>query len=70
MWRAVQGAYLPNLVTAFRPGDGNPTVTKLIPYLENQMTVDGRATAYVCQNYACKLPLHDESALMKELGVE
>ena len=29
--------------------------------------VDGKPTAYVCQNYACQLPVTDEQALSAQL---
>jgi len=31
-------------------------------------TINGRATAYVCENYACKLPVTDTASLEAQLG--
>jgi uncharacterized protein YyaL (SSP411 family) len=32
------------------------------------MSRDGLATAYVCQNYACRLPVTDPAALAAQLA--
>jgi uncharacterized protein len=67
MWRAVRGKYLPNSVFALRPKNG-AAITALIPYLEAQIALAGKPTAYVCRGYACQLPVHDAVALEKSLG--
>jgi hypothetical protein len=33
----------------------------LIPAIEQMKELDGRPTAYVCENFACQLPTHDVS---------
>jgi len=66
MWRTVREAYLPNAVLALRPPDAR-AITSLVPYLEAQVALDGKPTAYVCQGYACRLPVHDAAALKKNL---
>jgi uncharacterized protein YyaL (SSP411 family) len=66
MWRAVREAYLPNAVLALRPPDAR-SIAPLIPYLEAQVALEGKPTAYVCQGYACRLPVHDAAALKKNL---
>ena len=38
-----------------------------VPLLESRGAVDGRATAYVCRNYACELPVTDRAALARQL---
>ena len=55
---------------AARPADGEfdpyyGTMIDLVPdepviaFLEEQRPLDGKATAYVCQNHACSLPTSD-----------
>ena len=62
VWRK----YLPNKVVA--PGRvDDPEAADSIPLLQNRPPVDGRATAYVCQNYTCKQPVTDPVALTAEL---
>ena len=57
--------YLPNKVVVGAPGPapGNQP----IPLLQDRGMVDDKPTAYVCQNYACQLPVTDERALSAQL---
>ena len=56
--------YLPNKVVVGAPtGDGGSD----LPLLQSRGMIDGKPTAYVCQNYACQLPVTDEEALSEQL---
>jgi uncharacterized protein YyaL (SSP411 family) len=69
MVRALQERYLPNAVLIFRPTDtANPLITKLAPFTASQGAVNGKATAYVCQNFVCNLPTNDIATMLAELG--
>jgi uncharacterized protein YyaL (SSP411 family) len=61
MVRAVYASFLPNKVVAFRPAadDAAGEITRLMPFLEWQKPLGGGPTAYVCENYVCKLPTND-----------
>ena len=62
----VNGAYLPNVVTAAtRPG----AVEAGIALLEGRDTVDGHAAAYVCQRFACRRPATIPEELARELNL-
>jgi uncharacterized protein len=62
--REVRKRYLPDSVLAFkRPGESS-----MLPVLEGRDLVQGKAAAYVCENYACKLPVTDADALGRLLG--
>ena len=37
------------------------------PLLEQRVMQDGQPTAYVCENYACQLPVTDAAALAAQL---
>jgi uncharacterized protein YyaL (SSP411 family) len=68
MLHAVRERYLPNaIVILVDGGDLQKTLTKLLPFLETIKPVDGKATAYVCVNYACQLPTTDRSKLAELL---
>jgi hypothetical protein len=59
----VNGPYRPFQVQALkRPGEHPP-----VPLLAERETLAGRATAYVCVNFACQLPVTDPSALATQL---
>ncbi len=59
----VFGRYQPNRVVA-GAADGD---TAGIPLLEGRRPVDGKATAFVCRNYACDLPATDVATLARQL---
>lgn len=56
MRRAVFAPFVPNKVVVHRPS-GASRITQIAPYTEAQRAIGGKATAYVCTNYACKLPV-------------
>jgi len=69
MLHAVRERYLPNaIVIVADGGDSQKTLTKLLPFLETIKPVNGKATAYICVNYACQLPTTDRSKLAELLG--
>jgi uncharacterized protein YyaL (SSP411 family) len=64
---AIARPFLPNKVALLRaPGEDPPAISS--PLLEARVQIDGRATAYVCENYACKLPVTSAEALREQLG--
>ena len=65
--RTVHGDCLPNKVLAgVSPGAAQVSPAST-PLLEGRSLVDGRPTAYVCQNYVCQLPVTDAEALARQL---
>ncbi len=66
---AVRGRYLPNTVLTLSSPDLLEDKAALIPLLHGREASGGRATAYVCENMACKLPVHTPEELAKQLGV-
>jgi len=69
MLHAVHERYLPNAILIVADGgDSQKALTELLPSLETIKPIDGKATAYVCVNYACQLPTSDRSKLAELLG--
>jgi hypothetical protein len=66
--RVVGRAYLPNTVTALRRADVSGD-EELIPLLRGRTAREGRATAYVCERFACQQPVTDPAALAAQLGL-
>jgi len=56
MQRAVFTPFAPNKIVLRR----DDAVAKIAPYTDAQRAIGGKATAYVCTNYMCKLPTTDE----------
>jgi uncharacterized protein len=65
---AVYSAYLPNKVVAGRSED-DEEAARLVPLLADRPTRDGRATAYVCVQHACRRPTTNPAELLEQLGV-
>ena len=59
MRREVFAHFAPNKVVLHRPPGDAPAITRIAPYTAPQRAIRGKATAYVCTNYACKLPVTD-----------
>ncbi|MGZ5297479.1 MAG: thioredoxin domain-containing protein [Actinomycetota bacterium] len=58
--------YRPNVVLAVAaPGDERASLA--VPLLRDRDARDGRATAYVCRRFTCKLPVTDVEALRDQL---
>lgn len=61
--------FIPNKVVAFHPsGKEAAAIEKLAPYLKEQTALEGKPTVYVCENYACNLPVTDPSQLRSLLN--
>ncbi|MEO8379030.1 MAG: thioredoxin domain-containing protein, partial [Acidobacteriota bacterium] len=57
--RAVFAPFVPNKAVIYRPPGASPAIVKIAPYTLEQRPIDGKATAYVCTNYLCRLPVTD-----------
>lgn len=68
MIRAVHERFLPRAVLAVHPpGEAGAAVEALVPFVKEQRPMNGKATAYVCQNYACHLPTTDTAKMLSLL---
>jgi uncharacterized protein YyaL (SSP411 family) len=61
----VRSRYLPNAVLAVK----HPGEESILPVFEGRGLVNGAAAAYVCENYACKLPVTGAEKLGKLLDL-
>jgi uncharacterized protein YyaL (SSP411 family) len=64
MVTAVLSSFHPNRTVTGRHPDESVSG---VPLLERRPQVDGRATAYVCQGYACRAPVTGREALESAL---
>jgi uncharacterized protein len=68
MMKALTESYLPNSVLIVRQVGASEGIDKLSSFVRGYNSMDGKATAYVCQNYSCQLPTNDVSELLIMLG--
>jgi uncharacterized protein YyaL (SSP411 family) len=64
---AVYARYLPNKVVVGRAPE-DEEAPGLVPLLAERKAREGRATAYVCEGYACQNPTTDPEELAGQLG--
>ena len=60
--------YLPNRVLVGLDGDDDSGTSEL-PLVKGRGRIGGRATAYVCRNYTCDLPVVEPEGLARQLAV-
>jgi uncharacterized protein YyaL (SSP411 family) len=66
MLKALRSRFIPNKVTLFRPTEiQSPDIDSLAEFIKHQKSINGKATAYVCMNYACKSPTTDVSKMLE-----
>ena len=69
MLRTVQQEFIPNKVVIFVPaGSDSSDIKHIAPFTRNQSTIEGKATAYVCVNYTCKLPTTNLDTMLSSLN--
>ncbi|MDI3481348.1 MAG: uncharacterized protein PWQ97_1003 [Tepidanaerobacteraceae bacterium] len=60
MIQKIRSHYLPDTVVLLHPaGDAGENIRKLLPFIKDMKPLEGRATAYVCENFACRPPVLD-----------
>jgi uncharacterized protein YyaL (SSP411 family) len=69
MVKALRTRFLPNKVVLLNPTDReSPDIAQLAEFTKNQSSISGKATAYVCLNYNCKLPTTDINKMLELLN--
>ena len=59
MLKLIHSKFLPNAVILLHQQEkADSAVDKTIPFIENLTAIEGKATAYVCENYACNRPVN------------
>ena len=68
MLQAIHRRFMPNKVVIFIPTEtSSPEIRRIVPFTREQVSLDGKATAYVCVNYNCRLPTTNIDTLISEL---
>ena len=68
MIRILRKEFIPNIVVLLRPTEiPQPGIIDIVHYVKDLSSIDNKATAYVCQNYHCKLPTTDGRKMLELL---
>ena len=60
MLKLIHSTFLPNAVVLLHePDKADSTLYNTVPFIKNQTAIEGKATAYVCENYVCKRPVNN-----------
>ena len=66
--REVHSRYLPNAILMVVDGGANQKfLEKNMPFLQTVKKINGQATAYVCENFTCKMPVNKAADLARLL---
>jgi uncharacterized protein YyaL (SSP411 family) len=69
MVKALRTRFLPVKVVLLNSSEQKlPEIAQLAEFTRNQSSIGGKATAYVCQNYNCKLPTTDINKMLELLN--
>jgi len=68
MIAALRKDFRPNQVVILRTPENAGALAKVAPYTETQVSVGGKATAYVCRNFACKVPTEEIATMLKSIS--
>jgi len=69
MLSALRRPFLPNKVVMLRPSGDSPAIASVAEYVADFRSIDGKATAYVCQNFQCQLPTTSVAKMMSSFEV-
>lgn len=68
MLKALNTPFIPNQVILFRPTDQkSPDIDTIAEFVKNHVSMEGKATAYVCLGNACKAPTTDIKEMLNLL---
>ena len=71
MLEALRKQFLPNKVVLFRATENNAAdISHFAEYAKNHSSLNGKATAYVCLNYECRLPTTDVRKMLDLLNAK
>lgn len=65
MLAALRREFLPDMVVIHRPPDKYPEICRIAGYTLHLTPKGGRATAFVCKNFSCKMPTNDPGDMIR-----
>ncbi|MCI0665306.1 MAG: thioredoxin domain-containing protein [Acidobacteria bacterium] len=68
MLREAHARFIPNKIILLADGGaGQEFLSRHLPFIQSVKMRGGKATAYICENYTCKLPTTDLGVMAKQL---
>jgi uncharacterized protein YyaL (SSP411 family) len=68
MLTALRARFIPNKVVMMRPTErDSEAIDTMAPFIRQQVSIDNKATAYVCRNHACHKPTTDADQMISSL---
>ncbi|MDA7921942.1 thioredoxin domain-containing protein [Verrucomicrobiales bacterium] len=68
MIKALRNGFRPGQVVLVRTEENADALARIAAFTETQAPENGKATAYVCRSFACKLPTTDIGAMIESLS--
>ncbi|MCB1207421.1 MAG: thioredoxin domain-containing protein, partial [Verrucomicrobiae bacterium] len=68
MIKALRKGFRPNQVVLLRTSENAEKLALLAPYTATQTSVNGKATAYICRDFACEAPTTDPAKMLELLA--
>ena len=68
LFDALRVSYRPSWVVVPAFTQHRSALERVLPWVSGMAARDGRATAYVCRDFACQAPVHTAEALVAQLG--
>jgi uncharacterized protein YyaL (SSP411 family) len=59
MLEVINERFLPGTMVILKDAIDNEDIQEVIPFIKDMKMVDGRATAYICDNFSCQEPIVD-----------
>lgn len=70
MLKTLRTRFVPNMIVILRPSEQeSPDIIRLAEFTKDKTSIQGKATAYVCINYTCKIPTTEISKMLELLDV-
>lgn len=71
MLRTLESKFLPRKVVLLRDPNKTPDeISSVAKFTEYMVAIDGKATAYVCQNNVCNKPTTETETMLQQIGDE
>ena len=67
LFDALRVSYRPTAVVVPAFGEHRSALERVLPWVKPMAARDGRATAYVCRDFACQAPVHTAETLLASL---